>query len=163
MLLIRLSGNPRYHLGLILKLYVYSGEARSSIPAVRAQNQERIQDASASIAHAQHDYEMHVQNNRAKRIDVAEVESIGNSKYSEVSLDFNFQIGGSATTEVGAADVQLGATRALAAFDGGPLQLAYEASLPGGPDASRGHYKLIVAQSRTEVIGTQSSTCELTK
>ncbi|WP_411840211.1 type VI secretion system Vgr family protein [Paracoccus sp. ME4] len=108
--------------------------------------------------HAQHDHEVHVQNNRAKRVDVTEVESIGNSKYSEIGMDYSFQVGGNATTEIGASDVQLGATRALAAFDDGPLRLAYEATQKGGPDAARGHYTLIVAQSRTEAVGTQSTT-----
>ena len=108
--------------------------------------------------HAQHDQEVHVQNNRAKRVDVTEVESIGNSKYSEIGMDYSFQVGGNATTEIGASDVQLGATRALAAFDDGPLRLAYEATQKGGPDAARGHYTLIVAQSRTEAVGTQSTT-----
>jgi len=130
----------------------HEGEGFNEISFEDQGGRERI------YVHAQHDHEVHVQNNRAKRVDVTEVESIGNSKYSEIGMDYSFQVGGNATTEIGASDVQLGATRALAAFDDGPLRLAYEATQKGGPDAARGHYTLIVAQSRTEAVGTQSTT-----
>ena len=143
---------PKHKTKAVFRSDTHQGQGFNEISFEDQAGRERI------YLHAQHDHEVHVQNNHAKRVDVSEVESIGNSKYSEIGMDFSFQIGGNATTEVGAADVQLGATRALAAFDDGPLRLAYEATLPGGPDPSRGHYKLIVAQSRTEAIGTQSTT-----
>ncbi|QFQ89133.1 type VI secretion system tip protein VgrG [Paracoccus kondratievae] len=143
---------PKHKTKSVFRSDTHQGQGFNEISFEDQAGRERI------YLHAQHDHEVHVQNNHAKRVDVSEVESIGNSKYSEIGMDFSFQIGGNATTEVGAADVQLGATRALAAFDDGPLRLAYEATLPGGPDPSRGHYKLIVAQSRTEAIGTQSTT-----
>ena len=67
--------------------------------------------------HAQKDNEIHVQNNRAKRVDVSEVESIGNSKYSEIGKDFNFPIGGNAVTAIGVAGVSLSASKPMAPYD----------------------------------------------
>ncbi len=108
--------------------------------------------------HAQKDHEVHIQNNSAKRVDVSEVESIGNSKFSEIGKDYNFQIGGNAVTAIGVPDVSVHAPKPMEAYDDGPLQLAYKTTIHGKPDAGRGHYKLMVAQSMTEVIGTQSNT-----
>ncbi|BCH55124.1 type VI secretion system tip protein TssI/VgrG [Agrobacterium vitis] len=107
--------------------------------------------------HAQKDNEIHIRNNRAKRVDATEVESIGNSKFSEIGKDYNFQVGGNVVTAIGVAQVQLNATKPMQPFDDGPLKLAYHATVPFAPDAGRGHYKLIVAQSSTEQIGTQST------
>ncbi len=118
---------------------------------------EDEKDKERIYLHAEKDNEIHIQNNRAKRVDVSEVESIGNSKYSEIGKDFNFQIGGNVVTAIGVPDVSLNAPKPMPPYDDGPLQLAYKITIPGAPDASRGHYKLIVAQSRTEAIGSQST------
>ncbi|MFP7675710.1 type VI secretion system Vgr family protein [Marivita sp. S0852] len=119
---------------------------------------EDEKDEERIYLHAERDNEIHVQNNRAKRVDVSEVESIGNSKFSEVGKDCNFQIGGNAVTAIGVADVQINTPKPMKPFDDGPLRLAYSATVAGQPDPTRGHYKLLVAQSRTEEIGTQSTT-----
>lgn len=69
-----------------------------------------------------------VADNSARRIGMASVKSIGNNRYCEVGRDLTVQIGGNATTAIGVANVQLGATGGMQAFDDGPLKLAYGAS-----------------------------------
>lgn len=86
------------------------------------------------------------------------VESVGNSRYAEVGKNSTTQIGGNATIAIGVTDVQLGATRPMQAFDDGPLQLAYNLTDKASPDAKRGHYRIMIAQSRVESIGTEAMT-----
>ena len=133
---------------------MHTGRGFNELSFEDQENQELI------YMHGQKDYLVHVENNAARRVDTSDVESIGNSKYSEVGKDFTFQVGGNAVTAIGMADVQMNAPRPMQAFDEGPLQLAYELTVNGGPDAKRGHYRLMVAQSRMESIGTEA-TCRI--
>ncbi|MEO9862788.1 type VI secretion system tip protein TssI/VgrG, partial [Yoonia sp.] len=136
----------------VFRTDTHQGSGFNELTFEDANGDERI------YVHAQKDHEVHVQNNSAKRVDVSEVESIGNSKYSEIGKDFNFQVGGNAVTAIGVSDVSLQASKPMQAYDDGPLQLAYKTTIPGGPDAGRGHYKMMVSQSMTTLIGSQSST-----
>ncbi len=142
---------PGHKTKSVFRSDTHQGEGFNEVSFEDQAGQEKI------YVHAQKDQDIHVGNNRAKRVDVSEVESIGNSKFSEIGKDMNVQIGGNAVTAIGMAEVQLNAPRPMAAFDEGPLQLAYKVTLPEAPDATRGHYRLIVAQSMSEQIGTQSS------
>ncbi|MFY0634979.1 MAG: type VI secretion system tip protein VgrG [Vannielia sp.] len=143
---------PEHKTKTVFRTDTHEGPGFNELYFEDAKGEERI------YWHAEKDHEVHIQNNSARRVDVSEVESIGNSKYSEVGKDLNLQVGGDVITAIGVADVQLNAPRPMQPYDDGPLQLAYQTTIKGKPDASKGHYKLFVAQSRTERIGTQSAT-----
>ncbi|PTV93954.1 type VI secretion system secreted protein VgrG [Rhodobacter aestuarii] len=108
--------------------------------------------------HAERDHEIHIENNRAKRVDVTEIESIGNCKLSEIGKDLVTQVGGDAMVVIGASRVQLTAPQPMPPFDEGLLQQAYSATVPRGADPGRGHYRVMVAKSFNQQIGTQATT-----
>ncbi len=143
---------PAHKTRSVFRSDTHTGQGFNEFTFEDAQGDERV------YLHAQKDHEVHIQNNSAKRVDVSEVESIGNSKFAEIGKDYNFQIGGNAVTAIGVPDVSVHAPKRMEAYDDGPLQLAYKTTIHGKPDAGRGHYKLMVAQSMTEVVGTQSNT-----
>jgi type VI secretion system secreted protein VgrG len=107
--------------------------------------------------HAQRDNEIHIGNNRAKRVDKTEVESIGNCKFTDIAKDLTTQIGGNVLTAIGVPDLQTEGVAPMRPFDDGLLQMAYKGTVSDTPDAQRGHYKLFVAQSLSESVGTQAS------
>ncbi|MBL3587691.1 type VI secretion system tip protein VgrG, partial [Rhodovulum sulfidophilum] len=142
---------PEHKTKSVFRSDTHQGSGFNEVTFEDAKGQERI------FIHAQKDHLVHVQNNAARRVDVSEVETIGDSSYSEVGKDRTLRVGGNVLTAVGVAEVQLQATQPMEAFDDGPLELAYAISNGSRPDARQGHYRLMVAQSRIESIGTEAT------
>ena len=117
-----------------------------------------LEGAENVYLHAEKDNELHIRNNRAKRVDKTQVESIGNSKYIEVGKDHNELVGGNYSLIVGAAEIQSTITSEFKLFEHSPLQLAYDATLPPEMDDFRGHLKISVAKNfDTYAKGNMSS------
>jgi hypothetical protein len=89
---------------------------------------------------------------------VTELESIGNCKLSEIGKDWVTQVGGDAMMVIGASRVQLTAPQPMRSRVVGLLQQTYDATVPRGADPGRGHYRLMVAKSLNQQIGTQATT-----
>ncbi|TWD47026.1 type VI secretion system secreted protein VgrG [Agrobacterium vitis] len=127
----------------------------------RGFNELTFEDENGSekiYVHAQKDHEMHVENNAAKRIDSSYVESIGRSKYTEISRNSDTVVGGSLALTVGSLDIWKHNAVKFKPFDSNVLSFAYGLTESIGDATPKGNLDVAVARNFSTYVRNEMST-----
>lgn len=108
--------------------------------------------------HAQKDHEVHVENNAAKRVDSSYVESIGRSKYSEISRNSDTVVGGSFALTVGSLDIWKHNAIKFKPFDSNVLGFAYGLTESIGEATPKGNLTIAVARNFSTYVRNEMTT-----
>ncbi|OLP47038.1 hypothetical protein BJF95_02385 [Rhizobium oryziradicis] len=108
--------------------------------------------------HAQKDHEVHVENNAAKRVDSSYVESIGRSKYTEISRNSDTVVGGSLALTVGSLDIWKHNAIKFKPFDNNTLKFAYNLTESITDANPKGNFTIAVARNFSTYVRSEMTT-----
>lgn len=118
-------------------------------------NELRFEDQSGEeeiFVHAQKDMNLQILNNREKRVDVNEFESIGANKSAEVGNNLSMRVGGNYSVVVGANKALDFVSNVHQKFTGFLGEKAKKLGLPGFINLGKGNYNELIGMNKSEVV-----------
>jgi type VI secretion system secreted protein VgrG len=121
----------------------------------RGFNELRFEDQESEeeiYIHAQKDMNLQVLNNREKRVDVNEFESIGANKTSEIGNNVTMRVGGNYSFIVGANKAIDFISNVHQRFTGYVGEKAKQLGVPGFMNIGKGNYNELIGMNKSEVV-----------
>ena len=123
--------------------------------SARGFNELRFEDQEGEeeiFVHAQKDMHLQVLNNREKRVDVNEFESIGANKTSEIGNNVTMRVGGNYSFIVGANRAIDFISNVHQRFTGYVGEKAKQLGVPGFMNIGKGNYNELIGMNKSEVV-----------
>ena len=137
---------PQHKTRMSIKSQTHKGTGFNELRFEDEAGQEEI------FVHAQKDMNLLVLNNREKRVDLNEVESIGANKSSEIGNNMTVKVGGNYSFVVGAnkaLDFVSGVHQKFTGFLG---EKAKQLGVPGFLNPGKGNYNELIGMNKSEVV-----------
>ncbi|AUH66383.1 type VI secretion system Vgr family protein [Paracoccus zhejiangensis] len=118
-------------------------------------NELRFEDERGEeeiFVHAQKDMNIQVLNNREKRVDVNEFESIGANKSAEIGNNLSVKVGGNYSIVVGANKALDFISNVHQSFTGFLGEKAKKLGVPGFINLGKGNYNELIGMNKSEVV-----------